>query len=156
MWQTNAVSPGRLRRLAGARLTLISGRTHQGKLAAGQEFGENVPLYPCDVSNDEDQKFFQECVARRTTDLFCTGRVRTERSARRRLREHNAGRISDTMISALTAGCASALRLQLMTNGGSIVAMTYYGEESGAPLQRDGRKSLEVRRYSPTIWPESA
>jgi len=46
------------------------------------EFGESVPLYPCDVSSDEEiTKFFQE--------------VRTKGSARRRLCEHDARGISD-------------------------------------------------------------
>jgi len=48
------------------------------------EFGENVPLFPCDVSSDEE-------IARSSTPL---GRIRAQGSTRRRICEHNPGSVS--------------------------------------------------------------
>ena len=78
------------------------------------EFGELTPLYPCDVSIDAD-----------ITEFF--GKVRGETN-RVDLMLHSAHDISAYSLVALAREAAP-----LMTNGGSIVAMTYYGAEKVVP-----------------------
>jgi enoyl-[acyl-carrier protein] reductase I len=101
------------------------------------EFGEATPLYPCDVSNDAE-----------IADFF--GKVRNE-SDRLDLLLHSVAFapkealegdfLSTTREAFRTAHDISAYSLvalareatPLMTNGGSIVAMTYYGAEKVVP-----------------------
>jgi len=101
------------------------------------EFGENVPLFPCDVSSDEEiTKFFQEVrgqtdrldlllhsVAFAPKEALEGEFVNTTREAFR-----TAHDISAYSLVALAREAAP-----LMTNGGSIVAMTYYGAEKVVP-----------------------
>ena len=101
------------------------------------EFGQGTPLFPCDVSNDaEIDAFFEQ--AKKHTDridlvlhsvAFAPKEalegdfVSTTREAFR-----TAHDISAYSLVALTQRAAP-----LMTNGGSIVAMTYYGAEKVVP-----------------------
>src|SRR5437773_2120031 len=101
------------------------------------EFGENVPLFPSDVSSDEEiTKFFQEVrgqtdrldlllhsVAFAPKEALEGDFVSTTREAFR-----TAHDISAYSLVALAREAAP-----LMTNGGSIVAMTYYGAEKVVP-----------------------
>ncbi len=101
------------------------------------EFGEKTPLFPCDVSSDDEIKAF-------------FGNVRTE-TDRLELMLHSLAFapkealegdfVSTTREAFRTAHDISAYSLvalareaaPLMTNGGSIVAMTYYGSEKVVP-----------------------
>src|SRR5882672_9367132 len=101
------------------------------------EFGENVPLFPCDVSSDEEiARFFQEVrgqtdrvdlllhsVAFAPKEALEGDFVSTTREAFRIAHD-----VSAYSLVALARGVAS-----LMTDGGSIVAMTYYGAEKVVP-----------------------
>jgi len=102
-----------------------------------REFGENVPLFPCDVSSDEEiTTFFREVrgqtdrldlllhsVAFAPKEALEGDFVSTTREAFR-----TAHDISAYSLVALAREAAP-----LMTNGGSIVAMTYYGAEKVVP-----------------------
>ena len=97
------------------------------------EFGENVPLFPCDVSSDEEiTRFFQEVrgqtdrldlllhsVAFAPKEALEGEFVNTTREAFRTAHD----------ISAYSLVALAREATLLMTNGGSIVAMTYYGAE---------------------------
>src|SRR4029077_1904514 len=101
------------------------------------EFGPGIPLYPCDVSKDSD-----------IADFF--GKVRGE-TDRLDLLLHSVAFapkealegdfVSTTREAFRTAHDISAYSLvalareaaPLMTNGGSILAMTYYGSEKVVP-----------------------
>src|SRR5881398_2214495 len=101
------------------------------------EFGENVSLYPCDVSSDEEiAKFFQEVrgqtgrldlllhsVAFAPKEALEGDFVNTTREAFRVAHD-----VSAYSLVALARGAAP-----LMTGGGSIVAMSYYGAEKVVP-----------------------
>src|SRR5213594_16934 len=101
------------------------------------EFGENVPLFPCDVSSDEEiTKFFQEVrgqtdrldlllhsVAFAPKEALEGEFVNTTREAFRIAHDVSA-------YSLVALGRAAA---PLMTDGGSIIAMTYYGSEKVVP-----------------------
>jgi enoyl-[acyl-carrier protein] reductase I len=101
------------------------------------EFGEATDLYPCDVSNDSD-----------IADFFGKTRDHTERldlmlhSVAFAPKEALEGDfVSTTREAFRTAHDISAYSLvalareaaPMMTNGGSIVAMTYYGAEKVVP-----------------------
>jgi enoyl-[acyl-carrier protein] reductase I len=101
------------------------------------EFGENVPLFACDVSSDEQiAEFFRELrsqtdrldlllhsVAFAPKEALEGEFVNTTREAFR-----TAHDISAYSLVALAREAAP-----LMTNGGSILAMTYYGAEKVVP-----------------------
>ena len=101
------------------------------------EFGENVPLFPCDVSSDEEiTRFFQEVrgqtdrldlllhsVAFAPKEALEGEFVNTTREAFRTAHD----------ISAYSLVALAREATLLMTNGGSIVAMTYYGAEKVVP-----------------------
>ena len=101
------------------------------------EFGEGTPLWPCDVSKDEE-----------ITSFFANVRGATERvdlmlhSVAFAPKEALEGDFVSTSREAFrTAHDISAYSLvalareaaPLMTNGGSIVAMSYYGAEKVVP-----------------------
>ena len=101
------------------------------------EFGEGTPLWPCDVSQDTE-----------ITDFFGKVRGETERvdlmlhSVAFAPREALEGDfVSTTREAFRTAHDISAYSLvalareasPMMTNGGSIVAMSYYGAEKVVP-----------------------
>ncbi|MBA2242742.1 MAG: enoyl-ACP reductase [Chthoniobacterales bacterium] len=101
------------------------------------EFGEGTPLWPCDVSKDEEiAAFFQKVrgnteridlmlhsVAFAPKEALEGDFVSTSREAFR-----TAHDISAYSLVALAREAAP-----LMTEGGSIVAMTYYGAEKVVP-----------------------
>jgi enoyl-[acyl-carrier protein] reductase I len=101
------------------------------------EFGEKTPLFPCDVSSDKEIKNFFENVKRETdrVDLM----LHSLASAPKEALEGDF--VSTTRDAFRTAHDISAYSLvalarevaPLMTNGGSIVAMTYYGSEKVVP-----------------------
>src|SRR5438132_1168266 len=101
------------------------------------EFGSDTPLYPCDVSNDgEISSFFQKVrehaehlelmlhsVAFAPKEALEGDFVSTSREAFRVAHD----------ISAYSLLGLAREAAPLMTNGGSIVAMTYYGAEKVVP-----------------------
>src|ERR1700737_4665796 len=101
------------------------------------EFGEKTPFFPCDVSSDDEIKSFFEKVKGETdhVDLMLHSLafapkealegdfVSTAREAFRMAHD-----ISAYSLVALVREVAP-----LMTNGGSIVAMTYYGSQKVVP-----------------------
>ena len=101
------------------------------------EFGESVPLFPCDVSKDDEiARFFQE--VRGSTDRVDL-MLHSVAFAPKEALEGDF--LSTTREAFRTAHDISAYSLvalareatSLMTNGGSIVAMTYYGAEKVVP-----------------------
>jgi len=101
------------------------------------EFGEQIPLFPCDVSSDAEIKRFFENVNRETeaVDIMLHSLAFAPREAL------EGDFVSTTREAFRTAHDISAYSLvalareaaPLMTNGGSIVAMTYYGSEKVVP-----------------------
>ncbi|MDQ3199333.1 MAG: SDR family oxidoreductase, partial [Verrucomicrobiota bacterium] len=101
------------------------------------EFGEGTPFYPCDVSKDEEIETFFGNVRGHTDRLdlvlhsvaFAPKEalegdfVSTTREAFRTAHD----------ISAYSLVALSRAAAPLMTEGGSIVAMTYYGSEKVVP-----------------------
>jgi enoyl-[acyl-carrier protein] reductase I len=101
------------------------------------EFGEGVPLFPCDVSSDaEITSFFQQ--VRGQTDRLDLMLHSVAFAPKESL---EGDFLSTTREAFRTAHDISAYSLvglarevaPLMTNGGSIVAMTYYGAEKVVP-----------------------
>ena len=101
------------------------------------EFGEGTPLYPCDVSSDaEIAEFFQK--VRGETDRLDL-MLHSVAFAPKEALEGDF--VSTTREAFRTAHDISAYSLvglareaaPMMTNGGSIVAMTYYGAEKVVP-----------------------
>src|SRR5438045_4239988 len=101
------------------------------------EFGEKTPLFPCDVSNDDEIKAFFESVRIETdrVDLMLHSLAFAPREAL------EGDFVSTTREACRAAHDVSAYSLvalarevaPLMTDGGSIVAMTYYGSEKVVP-----------------------
>jgi enoyl-[acyl-carrier protein] reductase I len=101
------------------------------------EFGEGVPLFPCDVGSDSEiANFFQQVrsqtnrldlmlhsVAFAPKESLEGDFLSTTREAFRVAHE----------ISAYSLVALAREAALLMTNGGSIVAMTYYGAEKVVP-----------------------
>ncbi len=101
------------------------------------EFGEQTPLFPCDVSSDDEiSAFFEK--ARSETDridlmlhsLAFAPREALEGDFVSTTRE--AFRVAQD-ISAYSLVALAREAAPLMTNGGSIVAMTYYGSQKVVP-----------------------
>src|SRR5246500_964792 len=101
------------------------------------EFGEQTPLFSCAVSNDNEIKAFFENVRAQTdrVDLILHSLAFAPREALEgdflsttREAFRVAHDISAYSLVALTREVAP-----LMMNGGSIVAMTYYGSEKVVP-----------------------
>src|SRR5438309_2716499 len=101
------------------------------------EFGEKTPLFPCDVTNDEEMGTFFENVQRETDriDLMLHSLAFAPREAL------EGDFISTTREAFRVAHDISAYSLvalahevaPMMTNGGSIVAMTYHGSQKVVP-----------------------
>src|SRR5260370_18833412 len=101
------------------------------------EFGEKTPLFPCDVSSDDEIKAFFEKVRGETDrlDLMLHSLAFAPREAL------EGDFVSTTREAFRTAHDISAYSLvalareaaQMMTNGGSILSMTYYGSEERVP-----------------------
>src|SRR3954452_8258579 len=101
------------------------------------EFGHQTPLFPCDVSNDtEIDTFFEQ--AKKHTDRIDL-MLHSVAFAPKEALEGDF--VSTTREAFRTAHDISAYSLvalareasALMTNGGSIIAMTYYGAEKVVP-----------------------
>jgi len=101
------------------------------------EFGEKTPLFPCDVSSDEQITGFFEKVRGETdqVDLMLHSLAFAPKEAL------EGDFLSTTREAFRTAHDISAYSLvalaregaPMMTNGGSIVAMTYYGSKKVVP-----------------------
>ena len=101
------------------------------------EFGEQTPLFPCDVSSDDEIRAFFENVRSETdrVDLMLHSLAFAPREAL------EGDFVSTTREAFRVANDVSAYSLvalvrevaPLMTNGGSIVAMTYYGSQKVVP-----------------------
>src|SRR5205085_11213852 len=114
-------------------------------------FGESTPLFSCDVASDDEIKAFFENVRRQTerVDLMLHSLAFAPRESL------EGDFVSTTREEFRTAQDISAYSLvalareatPLMTNGGSIVAMTYYGAEKVVPhynVMRVAKASLEA------------
>ena len=124
---------------AGAQLALTyQGERLQRNVAElAESFGSNAPLYPCDVTKDEEiRNVFQSL----TRDF---GKIHLMlHSVAFAPKEALEGRFVDTTreafgiahdVSAYSLVAISRAALPLMTEGGSIVTMTYYGSEKVIP-----------------------
>ena len=130
---------------AGAKLIF----SYQGERIKGnveelvEDLGQDTPFYPCDVTRDEDIAEFFKNVRTHTdkVDMLLHSVAFAPKEAL------EGDFLSTTREAYRTAHDISAYSLlglareaaPLMTAGGSIVAMTYYGAEKGDPeVQRDG------------------
>jgi enoyl-[acyl-carrier protein] reductase I len=114
----------------GARL-----RENVEELAA--EFGPETPLYPCDVSSDDEIRAFFES-ARAHTDrvdllLHSVAFAPKEALQGEFLRTGRAAFLLSHEISAYSLLALAREAAPLMTSGGSIVALTYYGAVKVVP-----------------------
>src|SRR5260370_21614006 len=101
------------------------------------EFGEKTPLFPCDVTSDDEIKEFFENVRGQTdrVDLMLHSLAYAPREAL------EGDFVSTTReafrdaqdVSAYSLVALAREAVPLMTNGGSIVAMTYYGSKKVVP-----------------------
>src|SRR5213075_376862 len=101
------------------------------------EFGEKTPLFPCDVSSDDEIKGFFENVRSETdrVDLMLHSLAYAPREALEGdfvSTTREAFRVAQD-VSAYSLVALACEAAPLMTNGGSIVAMTYYGAEKVVP-----------------------
>lgn len=101
------------------------------------EFGEKTPLFPCDVSSDDDIKAFFE-KARGETDRLDLMLHSVAFAPKEALEGDFVGTTREAFrlahdISAYSLVALSREVAPLMTNGGSILAMTYYGSEKVVP-----------------------
>jgi len=101
------------------------------------EFGENTPLFPCDVSSDDEIHAFFENVRRETdrVDLMLHSLAFAPREALEGdfvSTTREAFRMAQD-VSAYSLVALARQAAPLMANGGSIVAMTYYGSEKVVP-----------------------
>ena len=127
------------------------------------EFGENVPLFPCDVSSDEEIARFFEQVRGQTDrlDLLLHSVAFAPKEALEGdfvSTTREAFRVAHD-ISAYSLVALAREAAPLMTNGGSIVAMTYYGAEKVVPhynVMGVAKASLEASTSLPRLrpWPE--
>ena len=124
---------------AGARLafTFQGERLKENVEELAGTFGKETPLYPCDVTRDEDiTRVFESVgkdfgkldvllhsVAYAPKEALEGSFLNTSREAFRVAQD-----VSAYSLVALTRGAAP-----LMTNGGSIIAMTYYGAVKVVP-----------------------
>src|SRR5438132_13864990 len=97
------------------------------------EFGEATPLFPCDVSSDDEIRAFYQKVRSETdrVDLMLHSIAFAPREALEGdfvSTTREAFRVAHD-ISAYSLVALAREAAPLMTNGGSIVAMTYYGSE---------------------------
>lgn len=100
-------------------------------------FGEDVPLYPCDVTSDEEIDTFFNQVRKHTdrVDLLLHSVAYAPREALEGRFLHTsreAYRIAHD-ISAFSLIALAQRAEPMMTAGGSIVAMSYYGAEKVIP-----------------------
>ena len=101
------------------------------------EFGETTPLFPCDVTSDDEIKAFFENVRGQTdrVDLMLHSVAYAPSEALEGdfvSTTRDAFRVAQD-VSAYSLVALAREAAPLMTNGGSIVAMTYYGSEKVVP-----------------------
>jgi len=101
------------------------------------EFGPDTPLYPCDVTKDEEITAFFQKVRGHTdrVDLLLHAIAYAPREALEGQflnTSREAYRIAHD-VSAYSLVALTREVVPLMTNGGSIIAMTYYGAEKVVP-----------------------
>lgn len=126
-------------------------------------FGPDTPLAPCDVSKDEDIKSFFDFVRTKTdrVDFVLHSVAFAPKDA---LEGHfiNTSREAFRMahdISSYSLIGLSREAMPLMTNGGSIIAMSYYGAEKVVPhynIMGVAKASLEasVRYLASDLGPK--
>ena len=124
---------------AGARLIFNyqGERVKENVEELAGEFGEKTPSFPCDVSSDDQIKAFFEKVRGETErlDLMLHSLAFAPREAL------EGDFVSTTREAFRTAHDISAYSLvalareaaPMMTNGGSVLAMTFYGSEKVMP-----------------------
>jgi enoyl-[acyl-carrier protein] reductase I len=101
------------------------------------EFGENVPLFPCDVSSDADiDRFFEQ--VRTQTDRLDLLLHSVAFAPKEALEGEFINTTRDAFRTAHDVSAYSLVALAreavpLMPNGGSILAMTYYGAKKVVP-----------------------
>lgn len=101
------------------------------------EFGADVPLYPCDVTKDEEiTQFFQK--VREHTDVVDLMLHSVAFAPREALEGEFINTSREAYLIAHNISAYSLLGLAreaapLMTHGGSIIAMSYYGAEKVVP-----------------------
>jgi enoyl-[acyl-carrier protein] reductase I len=124
---------------AGARLIFNyqGERLKENVEELASEFGEKTALFPCDVTSDDEIKKFFESVRTQTdrVDLLLHSLAYAPREA---LEGEFVGTTREAFRIAQDVSAYSLVALAreatpLMTNGGSIVAMTYYGSEKVVP-----------------------
>jgi enoyl-[acyl-carrier protein] reductase I len=101
------------------------------------EFGEQTPLFPCDVSNDNEISTFFNQVRQHTDrlDLMLHSVAYAPKEALEGdfvSTSREAFRVAHD-ISAYSLVALVREAAPMMSNGGSIVAMTYYGAEKVVP-----------------------
>ncbi|MGH7981901.1 MAG: enoyl-ACP reductase FabI, partial [Candidatus Udaeobacter sp.] len=101
------------------------------------EFGEKTPSFPCDVSSDDEITAFFKNVREETdrVDLMLHSLAFAPREALEGdfvSTTREAFRVAHD-ISAYSLVALAREAAPLMTNGGSIVAMTYYGAKKVVP-----------------------
>ena len=101
------------------------------------EFGEKTPFFPCDVSSDGEIKTFFEKVRSETdqVDLMLHSLAFAPKEALEGdflSTTREAFRVAHD-ISAYSLVALAREITPIMTNGGSILAMTYYGSEKVVP-----------------------
>jgi enoyl-[acyl-carrier protein] reductase I len=101
------------------------------------EFGEKTPLFPCDVTSDDEIKGFFDNVREQTdrVDLMLHSLAYAPREALEGdflSTTREAFRVAHD-VSAYSVVALAREAAPLMTNGGSIIAMTYYGSEKVVP-----------------------
>jgi enoyl-[acyl-carrier protein] reductase I len=101
------------------------------------EFGEKTPLFPCDVSSDDEINGFFQNVRKEANrvDLMLHSLAYAPREALEGdfvSTTREAFRVAQD-VSAYSLVALAREATPLMTNGGSIVAMTYYGSEKVVP-----------------------
>ena len=101
------------------------------------EFGEKTPLFPCDVSSDDEIERFFGNVRRETerVDLILHSLAYAPREALEGdfvSTTREAFRVAQD-VSAYSLVALARAAAPMMTNGGGIVAMTYYGSEKVVP-----------------------
>src|SRR3954447_20197914 len=101
------------------------------------QFGEKTPLFPCDVTSDDEIKEFFENVRGQTdrVDLMLHSLAYAPREALEGdfvSTTREAFRVAQD-VSAYSLVALAREAAPLMTNGGSILSMTYYGAEKVVP-----------------------
>src|SRR6516164_5971884 len=124
---------------AGARLIFNyqGERLKENVEELASEFGEKSPLFQCDVSSDAEIESFFEKVHAETerVDLLLHSVAFAPREALEGdfvSTTRDAFRVAHD-ISAYSLVALAREAAPLMTNGGSIMAMTYYGAEKVVP-----------------------